>query len=231
MRARPHADDARRLHVFLVLLDQRRAAHGARDIAPSSRGRWRDHARTARSRRAPRAAVTARATPSISSATRMAGKVSWMSAMRMMQRCRARRRHSPPAARARRRARWRSMTRPTARPAATSACRTGWSRARRGPGRRCRAGSRASPSAVQAGGMNASEQVQRCEVEGVVRRDPAARAARAEDAAPPPRSAEATTVTGERVNDPAEVMSRAAQRSAPSSGAIIAQCPHACRAP
>ena len=43
-----HADDPRRLHVFLVLLDQRRAAHGARVLRPSSRCRSRRSARTAR---------------------------------------------------------------------------------------------------------------------------------------------------------------------------------------
>ena len=60
MRERRQADHARRLHVLLVLLDHRRAAHGARVLHPVGERRSRGSARRARARRARCAADSAR---------------------------------------------------------------------------------------------------------------------------------------------------------------------------
>ena len=89
----------------------------------------------------------------------------------------------PAAAEARQQARARrrsaSTAAPTPRPRpARCARRTSAPTGCRGPGRRCPAGTCALPSASQAGGRRASRQLQRGQVERVVRRDPAARTPR-----------------------------------------------------
>ncbi len=172
MRQRRHAGHARRLHVFLVALDHASSRAPCARTAPSRSARWRRSARRRRASRA-RSGTARRPTPAISSAIRIGGKDSITSQTRI------RKASTQPPPEAGEQAQTDADQRPTAPP-------------RRGPrparcARRRSAAERMSrpwssvPSRylaralglIQAGGRRASSELERGQVEGIVRRHPA----------------------------------------------------------